>query len=366
MKLSQWRELNMSLSMVGNGDRKAEETYPKLKLILRSFLILAGSFAAVSMIGLVRWDVTALKHSQIEASIESTWLACHLGLNAERRSDEQLGQLDVLGRSAMPAAENEQIRVAPVREGLRGASSFDRVCFMWSRFEVASRLKMLRERQNQSLRHQLQADLIASLSSTLLALVTLIHFRSRTRMHAKISDTAELAHTDWLTNLPNRRLFYQQSKAALVAGESLGIDHALLLIDLDGFKAVNDTFGHEVGDTLLRQVSVRLQRVFAGSTRIARLGGDEFALLLRCDPATEDCGPVDPLDVAARIVAAASQPFVIESKATVKIGASVGISVSKPRDCCVEKLLHEADVALYLAKADGKNCCRKFEASSVR
>jgi diguanylate cyclase (GGDEF)-like protein/PAS domain S-box-containing protein len=163
-----------------------------------------------------------------------------------------------------------------------------------------------------------------------------------------------MARHDALTDLPNRRSFREQVDqhfARLVGGESF----AVLSLDLDQFKSVNDTLGHHVGDILLRQVAERLQDCLRGTDGIARLGGDEFVVLRRI--ATS---PADAAALAAHIIDALSAPYDLDGGQAV-IGASVGIAIAPADATDPDQLLKNADMALYRAKAEGRNTYRFFE-----
>ena len=185
--------------------------------------------------------------------------------------------------------------------------------------------------------------------------------RGHLRLRAALARTAAIAGTDLLTGLPNRRQFYEDVEVALANGRQSDLAHALLLIDLDGFKAVNDAQGHPAGDQLLRLVAERLRGVLGDERHIARLGGDEFAFLLRCDPAGPDRPQTDPAAVAGQIVDALTQPFALSSGAVVQVGASVGIGLTTAVDQAIDDLMHRADVGLYRAKVEGRGCFRFFE-----
>lgn len=184
--------------------------------------------------------------------------------------------------------------------------------------------------------------------------------RGHMRLRAALAQTTAIAGTDLLTGLPNRRRFCEELEAALADGRQSGLDHALLLIDLDRFKAVNDAQGHPAGDELLRLVGERLRDVLRDDRRVGRLGGDEFAFLLCCDPAGVDRPQADPAVVAGRIVDALAKPFILTG-AVVQVGASVGIGLTRVEDRGIGDLMHRADVGLYRAKAEGRGCFRFFE-----
>ncbi|HEU5207161.1 MAG TPA: EAL domain-containing protein [Gaiellaceae bacterium] len=153
------------------------------------------------------------------------------------------------------------------------------------------------------------------------------------------------AFHDALTGLANRSLFTNRVEHALVLRSQMARSEvAVLFLDLDDFKGVNDTLGHAAGDTLLRGVGVRLRESLAPTYTVARLGGDEFAILIE-----EVAGPASAVDVAERVVAALQVPFEIEGR-EVFVSASVGIAMGTVAD----DLMRAADVAMYRAKASGK------------
>ena len=163
-----------------------------------------------------------------------------------------------------------------------------------------------------------------------------------------------LAHHDDLTKLPNRVLFRSQVEEALRAGAAGEGRAALLYLDLDRFKDVNDSLGHPAGDALLHVVAKRLRGCVAGAGQVARLGGDEFGVLC---PSGDQPQRAEALSL--RIIAALSQPCEVLGH-TVTVGASVGIAVADGADVTADILLKQADLALYRAKADGRSTFRVF------
>jgi len=196
--------------------------------------------------------------------------------------------------------------------------------------------------------------------STVLLTSTLLTFRGRTQLTEALAETAAVARTDALTDLPNRRRFHEDLETALAELPGSGGSLALLLVDLDRFKAVNDAYGHLAGDRLLRLVADRLRATLEPGEIIARLGGDEFALLLVQSGSKAQRSSRQAAAVAERIVATLKQPFELADDSTILVGGSVGIAIAGPNDGVAE-LLHRADVALYQAKADGRACFRFFE-----
>ena len=173
---------------------------------------------------------------------------------------------------------------------------------------------------------------------------------ARRRAEAQI---AHMAHYDALTNLPNRVLFREHLVKALESVDREKL--AVLCIDLDRFKVVNDTLGHPVGDALLRVVGDRLQASARPSDLVARLGGDEFAIV---QAGTEQ--PFGATALATRLIAEIAKPFELDGHHVV-IGASVGIAIAPNDASDPDKLLKNADMALYRAKSDGRDSWRFFE-----
>jgi diguanylate cyclase (GGDEF)-like protein len=164
------------------------------------------------------------------------------------------------------------------------------------------------------------------------------------------------AFHDPLTDLPNRALFADRLQHALARAERHHGLLAVLFIDLDDFKVVNDSLGHEAGDELLRVVATRLHASLRAGDTAARFGGDEFTVLL------EDLvQPEETAIVATRLVAELATPVTVREREFV-ISASVGIALSYDGDLPADELLRQADVAMYRAKAAGKGRCELFTA----
>ena len=163
-----------------------------------------------------------------------------------------------------------------------------------------------------------------------------------------------VAEHDGLTGLLNRTAFLQALQAAATDVHRLGRGFAVLYVDLDGFKPVNDRYGHAVGDQLLVWVARQLTQAAREDDLVARLGGDEFALLQRGVSDRESA-----YRLADRLVQALGRPTQIEAHA-LQIGASVGIVLSPSDGAEAEELLRKADSAMYLAKATGRGCARIY------
>ena len=181
----------------------------------------------------------------------------------------------------------------------------------------------------------------------------------RAGIHAE-QTIRQLSLRDPLTGLANRR-FLQENETHLIAGaKRSGKQLAVLAVDLDDFKAVNDRYGHAAGDAVLVTSAQRMKQLLRGADVIARLGGDEFVIVL---------GQVGDAaaarEVASRVVDSLSQPIPLAAGGTAHIGASVGIAMCCAGNETLNDLLKRADAALYAAKRDGKRTYREAGASGV-
>lgn len=155
-----------------------------------------------------------------------------------------------------------------------------------------------------------------------------------------------LAHSDSLTGLPNRALFYDRLRQAIGLARRDRHELALLYLDLDRFKAVNDTLGHPAGDELLTRTAERVRRLVRESDTVARIGGDEFTVILPKITSRQDAA-----DVAKKIIGALSAPFHLgERKQKARIGTSIGIAIYPADAQDMDELVKTADTAMYNAK----------------
>jgi diguanylate cyclase (GGDEF)-like protein/PAS domain S-box-containing protein len=165
---------------------------------------------------------------------------------------------------------------------------------------------------------------------------------------------------DALTGLPNRELFADRLGLALDRSRRSGDRIAVLFLDLDGFKQVNDQLGHEAGDRLLQIVASRLSEGTRGHDSVARMGGDEFVIL------SEDArNPKDVEAMASRLLAALERPITLDGT-VVRVDASVGVAISVGPDDRPEDLLRQADMAMYAAKEAGHGLVRRFDPVAMR
>jgi diguanylate cyclase len=205
---------------------------------------------------------------------------------------------------------------------------------------------------------------IAVLAMAILTITTILlvydsHLESKTRRHNEQLEqaNAQLQHVathDALTGLPNRLLLADRLDQAIARAERHGQRFALIVVDLDRFKSINDSLGHMAGDELLKDVAQRLAKVLRKADTLARLGGDEFVLLLN-----EIDSPRDAETVAIKVLADFARPALI-SGLELHISASLGISVSPDDGTDSEILLQHADAAMYHAKKSGRNAYHFF------
>ncbi|MFF3248790.1 diguanylate cyclase domain-containing protein [Streptomyces sp. NPDC002870] len=178
----------------------------------------------------------------------------------------------------------------------------------------------------------------------------------RAALHARLE---HLAFHDALTGLPNRALFHDRVRHALRMRSAATYPPTVLFVDLDGFKAVNDSAGHAAGDELLVQTALRLRSAVRAEDTVARLGGDEFAALLTGGAGSEG----HAREVAERLLHTLSQPYDIGG-IQVTIAASIGTAAAAPHTSA-EELIRNADLAMYRAKAAGKGCIRAFDTRRI-
>jgi diguanylate cyclase (GGDEF)-like protein len=182
--------------------------------------------------------------------------------------------------------------------------------------------------------------------------VTFEDITERRRTEEKIS---HMAHYDALTDLPNRTLFYEKMEE-LLGRVPQGGTFAIFSLDLDHFKSVNDTLGHQIGDKLLQAVAERIRGCVRETDTVARLGGDEFAVLQ-----DKFGSPADASALASRLIKAVSAPYQLGGH-QVSVGTSIGIAIAPSDGINPNQIMKNADLALYRSKADGGSKYRFFEA----
>ncbi len=163
------------------------------------------------------------------------------------------------------------------------------------------------------------------------------------------------AYFDALTDLPNRMLFSDRLQQALVSAKREKVRAALMFLDLDKFKPINDTFGHHIGDLLLKETAKRMQSCVRESDTVARIGGDEFVVLLTTTDTAKDA-----LLVAKKILDALRLPFVIEQH-QLQISCSIGVAIYPEHGSNEITLSDNADAAMYYAKAHGRDTVKLYQ-----
>src|SRR5690606_20066003 len=178
-----------------------------------------------------------------------------------------------------------------------------------------------------------------------------------TEQRASAEQIARMARFDNLTGLPNRLSLHEDLGRALAHAQGMKARCALMMIDLDRFKAVNDTLGHPVGDQLLAQVATRLKSLMGTDMTCGRLGGDEFAVVLH-----DVSSAAEAEAIAHRIIAVLSRPYVVDNH-QLFVGASIGYAIGPQDGAPVETLTRNADLALYKSKDKGGNVVAPYVAS---
>ena len=180
-------------------------------------------------------------------------------------------------------------------------------------------------------------------------------FEIEQRMHMSYLEVKKMAEMDPLTGLSNRYHFEETLKVMIASNKREGSNVALLALDLDNFKHVNDTMGHEAGDSVLKQSVKRIRSCLRNNEGFARLGGDEFAIILGDITHVEDVN-----NISKRVLDSFKQPFNIQGKEFV-CGVSIGVALCPVDSTDSQALLKCADIAMYRAKQDGKNGIRFYE-----
>ncbi len=238
---------------------------------------------------------------------------------------------------------------------IRGSGAPDHAAQLQADFMYERHRALIRREQRSSVLEELRDGRVISFSHRAMPgagwITTIDDVSEERRSQARI---AHMAHHDALTDLPNRILFRQrlhEATAALGSGERC----AVLFLDLDRFKIVNDTFGHPKGDLLLGDVATRLRALVRKEDTVARLGGDEFALVLRSFN-----HPYDATTLAQRLLTELSAPYLVGGDRII-IGTSIGIAMTPHDGSDPDGLLRSADMALYSAKSAGRGQYRFFD-----
>ncbi len=184
--------------------------------------------------------------------------------------------------------------------------------------------------------------------------------RDITQHRQDVEKIRYFAFYDPLTQLPNRRLLIDRIGQALVAASRSQLYGALMFLDLDHFKRLNDSLGHDTGDFLLQQVAQRLETSIRESDTVARFGGDEFVVILEALSDSPQEAAIQAIDISKKILMTLRLPYQLKDQ-TWSISPSIGITLFKDNHETVDDLLKKADVAMYQAKAAGRNTARFFD-----
>lgn len=195
--------------------------------------------------------------------------------------------------------------------------------------------------------------------SDLIALMTLFGIETQEQAEYMIY-IEQLAFKDWLTSLPNRALFEDRILNAIAMADRYRHGLGVMTLDLDHFKEINDTYGHMIGDEVLKAVAERLQATVRESDTVARFGGDEFVIL---EPIIEETS--DPVDLACKLHAALQKPVTLQGVKH-NVQASIGIALYPGDAETMEGLMEASDRALYVAKREGRNRFCFADEESIR
>jgi diguanylate cyclase (GGDEF)-like protein/PAS domain S-box-containing protein len=185
-------------------------------------------------------------------------------------------------------------------------------------------------------------------------------FSDITRNKQDADEIYNLAFFDPLTGLPNRRLLMDRLSQAVTVSGRTGQKAALLFLDLDNFKNLNDTLGHDFGDLLLQQTSQRLKHSLRAEDTVARIGGDEFVIILQNLGEEGSDAPAQTEVVASKILSALNQPYSLHDHECYS-SASIGVTLFESNAVQIDELLKQADIAMYQAKKSGRNMLRFFD-----
>jgi diguanylate cyclase (GGDEF)-like protein/PAS domain S-box-containing protein len=212
--------------------------------------------------------------------------------------------------------------------------------------------RLIRHKDGREFPVEINITLVRDLAGS--PLYTMSIFRDVSQRKAVEDRLTHLATHDPLTGLPNRKLFNDRLQQALARADRHKQPLAVLFIDMDDFKGINDTFGHAVGDHFLTELARRMAGVLRASDTLARMGGDEFAIIL------ENAGRAEIEDILARLGSAVHQPFPSADRLA-RTSASIGVSLFPHNGRDPETLLAHADTAMYAAKNRGKNRTQFFD-----
>jgi diguanylate cyclase (GGDEF)-like protein len=271
------------------------------------------------------------------------------------RNNHFLEMLPSLRNVAVPGAHYRDITRAEIA-GDRAASLEDPELFDSELYETYRQRLEKHSEAHSMFERELDRDRWLLVNEHRTEEGTVVLYTDISELKRREREIRHLAYHDVLTNLPNRMLFHERIEEALTRAQERNTTAAIMCLDLDNFKYVNDTLGHSAGDDLLKCVSSRLRSCLRDTDTIARLGGDEFGIVI-----TDLTDAEYATSLAWRLSDAVNQPIDLNGQ-RVNISVSIGIATSTNGDTTSDRLLKDADLALYRAKADGRATFRFFEA----
>ncbi|WP_326940360.1 bifunctional diguanylate cyclase/phosphodiesterase [Actimicrobium sp. GrIS 1.19] len=303
-------------------------------------------------------DITATKRTEMELRIAATAFASQDGMFVSDASNAILrvnqAFTDITGYS-----ESEVIHRNP---GMLGSGRHDSTFFeaMWASINLTDswRGEIWNCRKNGEAYPQwlnISAVKDAGITTHYVGI-----FSDITARKTAEDEIRHLAFNDALTSLPNRRMLMSRLTQALLASPCRQHNGALLFVDLDNFKTLNDTLGHDTGDLLLRQVALRLRACVCDSDTVARLGGDEFVVMLEGLHADMMTAALQAEQIGEAILASLNQPYQLEAHSCHST-PSIGITMFGDRPESIDEPMKRADLAMYQAKAAGRNTLRFFD-----
>jgi diguanylate cyclase (GGDEF)-like protein len=333
--------------------------------------------ASQSVTELLRLEQVVATYALPDSDVDQDEIGVRLDVMANRVSVMQHGQLDDLVQETPElqaivrdlARATEAARPLLERIDQPGATSAilnlfkplnARMAHLAARAHAFSGESVARDQQELDTLHWIFSGLLMVLIMFGVGLVVLLVRnagairRAHDELRGLTDELGHAAHHDALTGLPNRVLFHKEATRAVNSHKARGESFAVLFLDLDRFKEVNDTMGHPVGDALLREVAQRLRGCMRPTDIVARLGGDEFAVVL--NPISR---PEQAAGLAERLIEVVSAPYAIDGQCVI-VGTSVGAAVCPTDGLDSDELLKNADIALYRAKEDGRATYRFF------
>ena len=344
--------VSLLIAIITSGFALGIANRPRISLLHLSIgaVLLGGGISAMHYVGMAAIQITPMITYEpvlfaasvavaIAASFAGLWLFFHL----------RGGRSSLLRLARLGAAFLMGLAISGMHYTAMAASRFSADSFCIGAGTTDQRWLAL----------AIAVPTIAVLIITTILLVYDSHLESRTRKHNEQLEraNAQLEHAathDSLTGLPNRVLLADRLAQATAQSERYSRGFAVLVVDLDRFKSINDSLGHTAGDDMLKEVAQRLSRLLRKADTLARLGGDEFVLVLN-----EIAGPRDAENVASKVLASLADPVVL-SGIDVQISASIGISVFPEDGVDSDTLLKHADAAMYHAKKNGRSSFQFF------